>query len=111
MNLINKLITAFIVVISFSLLFSSLSYSENVYSTDTTAVVITDPQNDFLSPEGVTWGLVGKSVTENKTVPNIEKLMKTAKQNGYLLFISPHYYYPTDYGWKFEGTLEKGMHD
>ena len=27
-----------------------------------TALVITDPQNDFLSPEGVTWGVVGASV-------------------------------------------------
>ena len=24
-----------------------------------TALVITDPQNDFLSPKGVTWGVVG----------------------------------------------------
>ena len=24
--------------------------------------------------------------------------------------ISPHYYYPTDHGWKFEGALEKVMH-
>ena len=24
--------------------------------------------------------------------------------------ISPHYYYPTDKGWKFEGALEKLMH-
>ena len=32
------------------------------------AVVITDPQNDFLSPKGVTSGIVGKSVTENNTV-------------------------------------------
>ncbi len=30
---------------------------------ENTALVITDPQNDFLSPEGVTWGVVGKSVT------------------------------------------------
>ncbi len=30
-----------------------------------TALVVTDPQNDFLSPEGVTWGMVGKNVTEN----------------------------------------------
>ena len=29
-----------------------------------TALLITDPQNDFLSPKGVTWGVVGKSVTE-----------------------------------------------
>ena len=35
---------------------------------DTTALVIIDPQNDFLSPEGVTWGLVGDSVKANNTV-------------------------------------------
>ena len=34
-----------------------------------TALVITDPQSDFLSPEGVTWGVVGESVTANRTVP------------------------------------------
>ena len=28
----------------------------------------TDPQNDFLSPKGVAWGVVGKSVTDNNTV-------------------------------------------
>ncbi len=76
-----------------------------------TALLITDPQNDFLSPEGVMWELVGGNVTENGTVENIEALLKAAKENGIQVFISPHYYYPTDYGWKFEGTLEKVMHD
>jgi nicotinamidase-related amidase len=76
-----------------------------------TAVVITDPQNDFLSPEGVTWGVVGNSVKENNTVKNIEKLLKTAKKTGMPVFVSPHYYYPTDYGWKFEGALEVLMHN
>ena len=75
-----------------------------------TALVITDPQNDFLSPQGVTWGVVGKSVTENNTVENIERLFKTAKSSGIPVFISPHYYYPTDHGWKFEGALEALMH-
>ncbi len=27
------------------------------------------------------------------------------------MFISPHYYYPTDKGWKFEGALEVLMHN
>jgi len=76
-----------------------------------TALVITDPQNDFLSPDGVTWGVVGESVTDNNTVNNIESLLKTAKDNDLPVFISPHYYYPTDHGWKFEGALEKLMHD
>ncbi len=82
----------------------------NINKNDT-AVVITDPQNDFLSEKGVTWKLVGDSVKENKTVENIERLLKAAKKNGFEVFISPHYYYPTDHGWKFEGTLEKIMHE
>jgi nicotinamidase-related amidase len=76
-----------------------------------TALVITDPQNDFLSPEGVTWGVVGESVTENNTVENIATLFKTAKENDIPVFVSPHYYYPTDKGWKFEGALEVLMHN
>ena len=76
-----------------------------------TALVITDPQNDFLSPEGVTWGVVGESVTENNTVKNIEKLFKVAKKRGVPVFVSPHYYYPTDHGWMFEGSLERLMHN
>ena len=76
-----------------------------------TALLITDPQNDFLSETGVTWQLVGDSVKENKTIENIERLLKAAKNNGFEVFISPHYYYPTDYSWKFGGTIEKTMHE
>ena len=76
-----------------------------------TAVVVTDPQIDFLSEDGVTWGLVGENVTGNNTVENIERLFKAAKKAGVTVMISPHYYYPTDKGWKFEGALEKVMHN
>ncbi len=76
-----------------------------------TAIVITDPQNDFLSPDGVTWGVVGESVTENNTVANLDRLMRAAKDGGYTLFVSPHYYFPTDHGWKFAGALEVLMHN
>jgi nicotinamidase-related amidase len=76
-----------------------------------TALLITDPQNDFLSPKGVAWGVVGKSVTENNTVENIDSLFATAKANDIPVFISPHYYYPTDHGWQFEGALEALMHN
>lgn len=69
-----------------------------------TALVLTDPQNDFLSPEGVIWGLVGQNVTENNTVENIESLLKTAKKVGMPVFISPHYYYPTNHGRCFEDS-------
>lgn len=76
------------------------------FSKDDTAVVIIDPQNDVLSEKGKAWGAVGASVTENDTVANIERLFKAAKANAYEVLISPHYFYPTDYGWKFNGPLE-----
>jgi nicotinamidase-related amidase len=71
-----------------------------------TAVVFIDPQNDVLSEKGTSWGVVGASVTENRTVENMERIFKTAKAKGYEVFISPHYFYPTDNGWKLNGPLE-----
>ena len=76
-----------------------------------TALVITDPQIDFLHPKGATWGIIGESVTEQNTVENIGRLFAAAKTVGMTVAVSPHYYYPTDHGWKFEGALEKVMHN
>lgn len=75
-----------------------------------TAIVITDPQNDFLSPDGVTWGVVGQSITENGTVQNLGDLFQVAEDTGMPVFISPHYYFEHDHEWHFEGTLETLMH-
>lgn len=88
----------------------ALPPSDMVLDLKRTALVITDPQIDFLSPDGVTWGVVGASVTEHNTVANIGRLFKAAKQIDMTVAVSPHYYYPTDKGWKFEGGLEKLMH-
>jgi len=71
-----------------------------------TAIVFIDPQNDVLSEHGANWQAVGASVTENRTVENMERLFIAAKQRGYAVFISPHYFYPTDSGWNFNGPLE-----
>ncbi|WP_347923927.1 cysteine hydrolase [Pontimicrobium sp. SW4] len=85
---------------------------DNEFDIDSvTAIVITDPQNDFLSPQGVTWGVVGESVTANNTVENLETLFKLAEANGIKVFISPHYYYKHDHHWQFEGALETLMHN
>ena len=56
------------------------------------AIVVTDPQNDFLSPQGVTWSVVGKNVTDNGTVEHIGQLFATAKEQDIPVFVSPHYY-------------------
>ncbi|MEK6367527.1 cysteine hydrolase family protein [Burkholderia gladioli] len=74
------------------------------------ALVVVDPQNDFLSPSGVSWPYFGESIVENGTVDHLETLFRTAKQAGIPVAVSPHYYYPCDHGWQFGGPLEKTMH-
>ena len=71
-----------------------------------TAVVMIDPQNEVLSETGLAWPLLHESLHENNTVENMERIFKTAKASGFAVFISPHYFYPTDKGWKFNGPLE-----
>jgi nicotinamidase-related amidase len=73
---------------------------------ETTAVVFIDPQNEVLSETGKAWPLVHESLQENHTVENMERLFQAAKEHGFEVFISPHYFYPTDKGWKFNGPLE-----
>lgn len=74
-----------------------------------TALVVIDPQNDVLSEKGVSWPLVGDSVKENGTVENIRRLFEAAKGRGFGVFVSPHYLYPHDQGWRFGGAVEKMM--
>lgn len=74
------------------------------------ALLVVDPQIDFLSPDGVSWGVVGESVTEHNVVANLARLFAAAKVADMPVVISPHYYYPQDHRWTFEGALEKLMH-
>lgn len=56
------------------------------------ALLVVDPQIDFLSPKGVAWGVVGESVTEHNVVANIGRLFRAAKAADMPVVISPHYY-------------------
>ena len=75
-----------------------------------TALVVIDPQIDFMSPAGRSWGVVGESVTEQNLVPNLARLFQAAKQAGITVAVSPHYYYPHDHTWKFQGPAELFQH-
>jgi nicotinamidase-related amidase len=77
----------------------------NIDKSDT-AIVFIDPQNEVLSERGLAWPLVHESLHENRTLENMERLFKAAKAHGFEAFISPHYFYPTDKGWRFNGPLE-----
>jgi nicotinamidase-related amidase len=71
-----------------------------------TALVLIDPQNDVLSEQGANWNAVKASVRANRTIENIERLLRVAKELEYPVFISPHYFFPTDHDWKINGPLE-----
>jgi hypothetical protein len=46
------------------------------------------------------------SVTENNTVQHLLDIFTAAKNSDFAVFISPHYFYPTDSTWLFSGPLE-----
>jgi nicotinamidase-related amidase len=76
---------------------------------DHAALVITDPQIDFLSPEGVSWPVFGDSIRENNTAAHIGELLHAAKLAAITVAVSPHYFYPTDKQWLFGDPLEQFM--
>ena len=49
-----------------------------VVDTTRTALVLTDMQNDFLSPHGAAYGLLAESLAANHTADNLEKLLTAA---------------------------------
>jgi nicotinamidase-related amidase len=75
------------------------------------ALVVIDPQIDFMSPKGKAWPVVGESVMEHNVVPNLGRLFEASKRAGIVVAISPHYYYPWDHTWKIQGPLEVFQHD
>lgn len=52
-------------------------------------LVVIDPQNSFLSPNGEGWPLFGRSITENNTVRNLRLLFEGSKEAGFIVAISP----------------------
>ncbi|MBN9672631.1 isochorismatase family cysteine hydrolase [Roseibium aggregatum] len=76
-----------------------------------TAIVITDPQNDFLAPDGKLYGLVAENLAELGTVANIETLMKTAKSEGVALAVDPLVYTRVDIDWSGAGALQRQLLD
>lgn len=74
-----------------------------------TALVVTDPQNDFLDEKGIAYGLFAENLKELHTVDNIERLFKAAKKSAMPVFVSPHAYFPHDHAWENPGALQKQL--
>jgi hypothetical protein len=54
--------------------------------------------------------VVGESVEEHDVVADLGRLFRAAKAADMPVVISPHYSYPHDHRWQFEGALETVMH-
>ena len=78
-----------------------------VFDRPRAALVVIDPQNDFLSPDGAGWPVFGQSVTENNTVANLARLFEAAESGDMTVAVSPHYEYPADGEWRFGGPGEQ----
>lgn len=76
-----------------------------------TAVVITDPQNDFLREDGKLYKLLADNLKELGTVNHIEQLMKAAKKVGVTLAVDPLVYTSLDGTWSNAGALQRQLLD
>ena len=76
----------------------------------TTALLIIDPQNDFLSEGGAVWDLVGSEVQKYNVVEKLKQLIQSAKKVGIPTFYSPHYYSENEYQtWNHLNFVDKIM--
>ena len=74
----------------------------------TTALFVTDPQNDFLSEKSPAWGLVGPTVTKHEVVQKEKKLKALAKKIDIPVFYSSPMYRPKDFeDWKSLNGIDR----
>jgi nicotinamidase-related amidase len=82
-----------------------------VFDRPRAALVVIDPQNDFLSPDGAGWPVFGQCVTENDTVAHLAELFEAAGSSDMTVAVSPHYEYPADGEWRFGGPAEELLNE
>lgn len=75
-----------------------------------TAIIVIDPQNDFMSEQSPIWTLVGPSVKSQNLIEHLQQLISTAEKNKMYVFYSPHMYTHNDVkDWKSLNGIDKVM--
>ena len=66
-------------------------------SGDRTALVLVDIQNDFVTDGGKYFVMIEELMKRNNVNANLETLLRSARDHGYPVFMSPHYFFPHDH--------------
>jgi len=79
------------------------------YDTGNTALLVVDPYNDFISEGGKNWPRLKAVAEANNCVPNMLKVLNTAREaNLRIFFVMHHRYRPGDYEtWKYVAPIQK----
>ena len=80
------------------------------YEKDSTALIVVDPYNDFISEGGKVWDRIKVVAEANNCVPNMGDVMDAARRAGVRIFYAMHRRYrPGDYDtWKYIAPIQKG---
>lgn len=76
------------------------------------ALLVIDPVNDFLSPEGAAWELTKGTVEINEVVPNLKRLIEGARSRGVPVLFGPMAYTEEDYAdekWQKRSGINRVM--
>jgi len=75
----------------------------------TTALIVIDPYNDFISEGGKLWERIKPVAEANQCVSNMLQTLKAARESGLRIFYALHHRYrPGDYEtWKYVAPIQK----
>ena len=77
-----------------------------------TALLVIDPQNDFMSEQSPIWALVGPHVEKQNLIEHLSLLINAAEKNDIPVFYSPHMYTHNDIEqWQSLNGIDKIMFD
>ncbi len=83
--------------------------SHVTYNKAITALLVIDPYNDFISEGGKLWDRVKTVAQANSCVPNMLRVLNTARKARLRIFYALHHRYrPGDYEtWKYIAPVQK----
>jgi nicotinamidase-related amidase len=79
------------------------------FDKETTALVVIDPYNNFISEGGKIWSCIKAVAEANNCVPHMKQVLDAARKAGIRVFYAPHRRYrPGDYeSWKCIAPIQK----